>query len=102
VSTKRAPWIVGYEDDSDFCLVGPDAGGGLVTNPIVRLHCEEDARLIAAAPDLRAVAIELDLFMLVIESAVRHSDPKNHAAVMALILANRAALAKATNGEPNA
>lgn len=49
-----------------------------------------------AAPDYHAVALELDRLMLVIESAVRHSDPANHAAVMALILANRAAIAKAT------
>ena len=54
-----------------------------------------NARLIAAAPDHHAVALELERLMLVIESAVRHSDPRNHAAVMALILANKAAVRKA-------
>lgn len=56
---------------------------------------EEDARLIASAPDLRAISTELDRLMLVIESAVRHSDPKNHAAIEALILANRSIVEKA-------
>ena len=45
---------------------------------------------------LRANARELDRLMLVIESAVRHSDPINHAAVMALILANRDSVSKMT------
>ena len=45
------------------------------------------------AEGLRTVALELERLMLVIESAVRHSDPRNHAAVMALLLANKSALA---------
>lgn len=45
---------------------------------------------------LREVATELDRLMLVIESAVRHADPRNHASVMALILANKEALALPT------
>lgn len=57
---------------------------------------DADACLIAAAPDHHAVALQLDRLMLVIESAVRHSDPRNHAAVMLLLTANRAAIAKAT------
>lgn len=55
---------------------------------------------------LREVATELDRLMLVIESAVRHADPRNHASVMALIAANKEALALPTaalavpQGEP--
>lgn len=45
---------------------------------------------------LREVATELDRLMLVIESAVRHADPRNHASVMALIRANKEALALPT------
>ncbi len=56
---------------------------------------DEMAALRKNAQALRAVALELERLMLVIESAVRHSDPRNHAAVMALILANKAALAAA-------
>lgn len=48
-----------------------------------------------AAPDLHSVAVELDRLMPVIESAVGLCDPGHHAAVLALVLANRAALAKA-------
>ena len=54
---------------------------------------------VAEIERLRANARELDRLMLVIESAVRHSDPINHAAVMALILANRDSVSKMT---PNA
>lgn len=45
---------------------------------------------------LREVATELDRLMLVIESAVRNADPRNHASVMALIFANKEALALPT------
>lgn len=57
--------------------------------------CHADARLIAAAPDHHAVALELDRLMLVIESAVRWQDPSHSAAVVAMLKANRAAIAKA-------
>lgn len=63
---------------------------------------EQLARLIAAAPDHHAVALELDRLMLVIESAVRWQDPTNHAAVLAMLKANRAAIAKATQEPPHA
>lgn len=59
-------------------------------------HPEDDCRLIGAAPDLYASAKKLDHLMLVIESAVRHADPAHHAAVMALLAENSAAIAKAT------
>jgi hypothetical protein len=54
-----------------------------------------NARLIAAAPDHHAAAVEIDRLMLVIESAVRTADPKNRRAVMAALVANRAAIDKA-------
>ena len=60
----------------------------------------ERARLIAAAPDYHTAAREIDRLALVIESAVRFSDPTNLAAVRAALKANQAAIAKATT--PNA
>jgi hypothetical protein len=80
---ERRDWIAPFPGRSHHANWCAD-----VTHP--------DMRLIAAAPDQHAVCLELDRLMLVIESAVRHSDPRNHAAVMALILANKAAIAKAT------
>jgi hypothetical protein len=59
-----------------------------------------NARLIAAAPDYHTAAREIDRLALVIESAVRFSDPTNLAAVRAALKANQAAIAKATT--PNA
>ena len=61
---------------------------------------EANARLIAAAPDYHTAARETDRLALVIESAVRFSDPTNLAAVRAALKANQAAIAKATT--PNA
>lgn len=58
-----------------------------------------NARLIAAAPEHHAVALELDKLMLVIESAVRRAEPGHHAAVVSLIQANIAALAKARGAQ---
>jgi hypothetical protein len=52
VKRFQGPWIVGHEDDSDFCLIGTDSGNGLVVHPVIRTHDEELARLIAAAPEL--------------------------------------------------
>ena len=51
--------------------------------------------LIAAAPDLHSTALELERLSLVIESAVRHSDPPHREVVLSLIRENRAAIAKA-------
>ena len=63
---------------------------------------DADARLIAAAPDLLAVAEEFDRLALVIESAVREArSPDRHAAVLAALKANHTAIAKA-KGEPDA
>lgn len=54
-----------------------------------------NARLIAAAPDHHAVALELDRLALVIDSAVRFADPAFKDEVQALLKANKAALARA-------
>lgn len=63
-------------------------------------HLDEDAlnfrgRLIAAAPDHHAVALELDRLALVIDSAVRFADPAFKDEVQALLRANKAAIARA-------
>ena len=57
-----------------------------------------NARLIAAAPDQYAAAVEFDRLSLMIESAVRErcgASSRDHEAVAAAIKANRAAIAKA-------
>ena len=46
------PWIAGDDESSDFFLVGPHDGDGIVYQPVVKLHNESNARLIAAAPEL--------------------------------------------------
>lgn len=48
------PWIAGDDEGSDYYLVGPHDGDGIVYQPVVKLHSEANARLIAAAPDLLA------------------------------------------------
>jgi hypothetical protein len=54
-----------------------------------------NAGLIAAAPDLLAASQMMDDLRLVIESAVRTSDPVHHHNVLTAIKATRDALAKA-------
>ncbi|WP_433942343.1 hypothetical protein [Brevundimonas diminuta] len=56
---------------------------------------QANARLIAAAPDHHAVALELDRLMLVIDSAVRFADPTFKDEVQALLRANKRAIARA-------
>ena len=46
------PWIAGDDEDSDYFLVGPHDRDGIVYHPVVKLHDEYNARLIAAAPEL--------------------------------------------------
>lgn len=46
------PWIAGDDEDSDYYLVGPHDGDGIVYQPVVKLHSEANARLIAAAPTM--------------------------------------------------
>lgn len=58
----------------------------------------EELRERAGFKDLLAAAVEIDRLLLVIESAVRFADPKNHPAVLAALKANHAATAKATSG----
>lgn len=60
------------------------------------VNSEESAALLAPWAVLR----ELDRLCLVIESAVRQDDPRNHPAVLALIKANQVLLAsKASSGQ---
>lgn len=42
------PWIAGDDEDSDFFLVGPHDGDGIVYQPVVKLHNEANARRIVA------------------------------------------------------
>lgn len=42
------PWIVGDDEDSDYYLVGPHDGDGIVYQPVVKLHSETNARRIVA------------------------------------------------------
>jgi len=51
---------------------------------------------IVALPDLLGAMREIDRLFLVIESAVRNSDPQRHAAVLEALKENRAAINKAT------
>lgn len=54
-----------------------------------------NARLISAAPELLAAAEEVYALSLVIESAVRNSDSRNHARILAALRVIRAAIVKA-------
>lgn len=83
------PWIAGDDEDSDYFLVGPHDGDELVTQPIVRLHHEYDARLIAAAPELLEALLEI--VQAADGSGWEQLDPSFRNA--------RAAIAKATQGE---
>lgn len=82
-----------------LCFSRP-TGGGAITN----LYTTPPAPQPAPVDERhRAVALELDRLMLVIESAVRWQDPTHHAAVLSLLKANRAALqspAPQTKGQP--
>lgn len=103
------PWVAApYQGFGPFTTVRQgDARTGLriastfeTTSPEHIDRNEANARLIAASPDHHAVALELDRLMLVIESAVRRQDPSHSEAVVAMLKANRAAIAKATGVEP--
>jgi hypothetical protein len=94
---RRAECSYGYRDES-FCIGYPFIDDDQRTRMDFVCFAHDDARLIAAAPDHHANAVEFDRLCLVIESAVRNADPSNIKAVVALIKANRAALSKA-NGE---
>jgi len=100
VSHTPGPWFIG-EDDSNGQAVVRGEHTEVATcwhHCVVEIEREmrANARLIAAAPDYDASAREIDRLLLVIESAVRNADPTHHAAVLAALKANRAAIAKAT------
>lgn len=48
MSEELKPWIVGDDEDSDYCLLGPHDGDGIVYQPVVKLHDEIAARRICA------------------------------------------------------
>ena len=58
------PWVAGDDEGSDYYLVGPHDGNGIVYQSAVELHIEADTRLIAAAPEmlaaLQAVLAEIE------------------------------------------
>ena len=83
---------------SEYPRIYSRDGAKLIEVDEVMCCTTHDANLIAAAPEHHAVALELDRLMLVIESAVRWQDPSHSAAVLAMLKANRAAIAKAKGG----
>lgn len=100
--SAHTPWIVSGDDDSDFFIVGPDSGNGLVCSPIFRTHDEKLAHLIAAAPELLEALQETDKDLTVLLSnicAAQKRDPK-WGGMWELVFGwrerNRAAIAKAT------
>jgi hypothetical protein len=67
------PWIAGDDEDSDYFLVGPHDGDGLVSHPVVTLHSESNADYIAAANPaaiLELLAINAELVEMVKDAAV--------------------------------
>jgi len=83
------PWIAGDDEDSDYYLVGPHVDG-LVSRPVVKLHCEADAFLIAAAPELLAAITAL--------TSMAESFPNELHADHPDVVSARAAIEKATGG----
>lgn len=89
------PWKAKhYSVDAGDVPVALSPGQFYVLNSSPWKRWRANARLIAAAPDYHAVALELHRLSLVIESAVRNADPVLRDDVAALISANRAAVAK--------
>lgn len=99
VKHTLGPWEVAYTDQNGQAVVmGPHTEICTCWHHCVesiRQEMEANAHLIAAAPDFSDVSRELQRLSLVIESAVRNADLPNRPDVLALINANRAAIAKA-------
>lgn len=90
------PWTTGPKlHGFDFSIVNPKGDAEVGDWLVAGVRWEANARLIAAAPEHHAVALELERLSLVVESAVRNSDPANRSAILALIMANRAAISRA-------
>lgn len=48
----KGPWVLQRSEDSDSIYVGSVDELGIMYSPVVTLHDEDNANLIAAAPDL--------------------------------------------------
>lgn len=79
---KRKP------EDSYCATDSPDCLDYQFRAEIVRLQADNER--------LRAAAAGIDMLLLVIESAVRNSDPSQHRAALNALQANRAALKDTT------
>ena len=89
------PWIAGDDEGSDYYLVGPHDGDGLVYQSAVKLHTEPNTRLIAAAPDLLAA---LQALVAELDGPGKPYSSDSYAPPHFIETA-RAAIAKATNGD---
>jgi hypothetical protein len=87
--TTNYGYIVTH-DGGSIAVAWPTTVGGEL------LPAKANASLIAAAPDLHQIGVEFDRLSLVIESAIRVASTVYLEDVVALIKANRAAIAKAT------
>jgi hypothetical protein len=77
------PWTVGRDSEGDWQIHKPDPDG----NPIAIVRGEDDARLVAAAPDLYEAVNDA---MEYLEEQVGDCEPDCHCIIHAL----RAAIAK--------
>ena len=102
VKHTPGPWFeqTGFSDDVEITAESRESMVAICSMDLgftghIGVEQEANARLIAAAPDHHAVALELDRLMLVIDSAVRFADPAFKDEVQTLLRANKAAIARA-------
>lgn len=88
-----APYPADHTGNVEICRVGDWRDRELI--PFNGERWTADARLIAAAPDQHAGALEIDRLSLVILSAVNFADKPHLEAVSNALRANRAAISKA-------